>query len=157
MATSFSWFLAFGLGLVLVWLVALSVWVWQVTAHYSRLVGKTGNDDLRAILEKLIKGYEETSRQTQAAGEELKKLERKTHGHLQKVGVVRFNPFGDTGGNQSAAVALLDGGDSGIVILVLHGREGTRVYVKTVKNGRSQYDLSREEMEALEQARKEKR
>lgn len=157
MVTPLSWFVIFGLGLVLVWLVALSVWVYRVTAHYSRLAGKTGKDDLKVILEKLIKGYEETKRQTEITGEELKKLGRKTYGHIQKVGVVRFNPFGDTGGNQSAAVALLDGGDSGIVILVLHGREGTRVYVKTVKNGRSAYDLSREEMEALEQARKGKR
>src|SRR5437870_770055 len=50
----------------------------------------------------------------------------------QKISIVRFNPFGDTGGDQSFAIAVLDGHDSGYVLTSIHGRQGTRVYVKPI-------------------------
>lgn len=54
---------------------------------------------------------------------------------LHKCAVRRFNPFGESGGNQSFAVALLDGKGSGVVLSSLHTREGTRVFAKPVKQG----------------------
>jgi hypothetical protein len=72
---------------------------------------------------------------------------------LQRVGLVRYNPFDDTGGNQSFALALLDGEDDGLVISSLHARAGTRVYAKALLGGRSDGALSDEEAEALRLAR----
>lgn len=54
---------------------------------------------------------------------------------LHKCAVLRFNPFKETGGNQSFAVALLDGKGTGVVLSSLHTREGTRVFAKPVKQG----------------------
>jgi hypothetical protein len=68
---------------------------------------------------------------------------------IQRVGLVRFNPFEDTGGNQSFALALIDGQRDGIVISSLHSRTGTRVYAKGISGGRSDGALSDEEREAL--------
>jgi hypothetical protein len=68
---------------------------------------------------------------------------------IQRVGLVRFNPFEDTGGNQSFAVALTDAGGNGIVVSSLHSRTGTRVYAKAIAEGRSDAALSAEETEAL--------
>lgn len=68
---------------------------------------------------------------------------------VQRVGLVRFNPFEDTGGNQSFALALTDGGGDGFVISSLHSRTGTRLYAKAVVAGRSDSPLSAEEGEAL--------
>ena len=70
----------------------------------------------------------------------------------QKISLVRFNPFGDTGGDQSFSLAVLDAHDSGYVLTSIHGREGTRVYVKPVDLGKSKYQLSVEEQQALSQA-----
>lgn len=70
----------------------------------------------------------------------------------QKLAVVRYNPFGDTGGDQSFTLAILDAHDSGYVLTSIHGREGTRVYVKPVDQGKSTYQLSKEEQQALSQA-----
>jgi hypothetical protein len=64
-------------------------------------------------------------------------------------GLVRFNPFGDTGGNQSFALALLDSEGDGVVILSLHSREGTRIYVKPVKKGKAELKVSDEEERAI--------
>jgi uncharacterized protein DUF4446 len=72
---------------------------------------------------------------------------------FQHVGIVRFNPFEDTGGNQSFAVALLDAHSDGFVLSSLHSRVGTRVYAKVVAGGRAEATLSTEEAEALRLAR----
>ena len=68
---------------------------------------------------------------------------------IQRVGLVRYNPFEDTGGNQSFALAMTDAAGSGFIVSSLHSRTGTRVYAKTVIDGRSDGALSAEETEAL--------
>jgi hypothetical protein len=72
----------------------------------------------------------------------------------QKISIVRFNPFGDTGGDQSFVLAVLDAHNSGYVLTSIHGREGTRVYVKPIDESQSKYPLSEEERKALSQATK---
>lgn len=69
---------------------------------------------------------------------------------IQKAGVVRFNPFGDVGGNQSFAIALLDKCLNGVMILSLYSRDGVKVYSKQITEGKSaEYKLSKEEEEAI--------
>jgi len=79
-------------------------------------------------------------------------LERDVLGAFGRVGFVRFNPFEDTGGNQSFALALLDGRGDGFVVSSLHARAGTRVYAKAIAAGSSEAALSDEEAEALKEA-----
>jgi hypothetical protein len=71
---------------------------------------------------------------------------------VQRVGLVRFNPFEDTGGNQSFALALLDANGDGVVVSSLHARALTRVYGKAVTGGKSEAALSEEESQALRDA-----
>ena len=72
---------------------------------------------------------------------------------VHKVGLIRFNPFKDIGGDQSFAIAMLDGSETGLVISSLHKREGTRVYAKPVKKGESKrYTLTEEEKKAIKSA-----
>ena len=68
---------------------------------------------------------------------------------VQRVGLVRYNPFEETGGNQSFALAMTDANGDGVVISSLHARAGTRLYAKAVVAGRSDAALSAEEAEAL--------
>jgi hypothetical protein len=79
-------------------------------------------------------------------------VERELVGAFSRVGLVRFNPFEDTGGNQSFALAVLDGNGDGFVVSSLHARAGTRLYAKSVSRGASDSALSAEEAEALRQA-----
>jgi hypothetical protein len=71
---------------------------------------------------------------------------------VQRFAIVRFNPFEDTGGNQSFALALLDANGDGLVLTSLHSRAGTRVYAKAVTGGRSEAALSDEESRAVREA-----
>jgi hypothetical protein len=72
---------------------------------------------------------------------------------VQGVGVIRYNPFPDMGGNMSFSLALLDGRANGVVISVLNDRNGSRVYGKAVESGASTHPLSDEEQKALALAR----
>ena len=76
-------------------------------------------------------------------------IDERTQRSLQHIGLVRFNPFDDTGSDQSFAIALLDDRSDGIVISSLHGRANTRVFAKPVANGGSPHNLSDEESEAI--------
>lgn len=71
---------------------------------------------------------------------------------FSRVGLVRYNPFEETGGNQSFALALLDAEGDGWVLSSLHARSGTRVYAKAIAAGRSDTALSEEESAAIRQA-----
>lgn len=76
-------------------------------------------------------------------------IEGRSRRSLQHVGLVRFNPFEDTGSDQSFAIALLDDARDGIVISSLHGRANTRLFAKPVLGGTSPHTLSDEETQAI--------
>ena len=82
----------------------------------------------------------------------IKELENISEKTIQKIGVIRFDPFNGMGGNQSSVVALLDNRNNGFIISSLFLKDGNRVYTKTVKEGKSDYLLSDEESKALEKA-----
>lgn len=76
-------------------------------------------------------------------------IDQRARRSLQHIGLVRFNPFEDTGSDQSFAIALLDDQRDGIVISSLHGRSNTRVFAKPVSDGGSPHHLSEEESQAI--------
>lgn len=76
-------------------------------------------------------------------------IEGRTRRSLQHIGLVRFNPFEDTGSDQSFAIAMLDDQRDGVVVSSLHGRSNTRVFAKPVTGGTSQHHLSDEESQAI--------
>jgi len=88
---------------------------------------------------------------------DLKKIvesdQRSSLKHLQKTGLIRFNPFTNTGGDQSFVLAILNGHNDGFVISSLHSRDQTRTFAKSVKAGLGQKsELSKEEKSAIEMA-----
>lgn len=113
------------------------------------LSGKNGKN-----LEELIIKNEKDIKNMDAEVQEVftfcNKLHKLITRSIHKIGLVRFNPFGDIGGDQSFSVALLDGKDCGFVISSLHTKEGTRVYAKPIKEGVSEkYTLTEEEKQAI--------
>jgi hypothetical protein len=76
-------------------------------------------------------------------------LNERTQRSLQHIGMVRYNPFDDTGSDQSFAIALLDDRRDGVVLSSLHGRSNTRIFAKPVADGASAHNLSEEEAEAI--------
>jgi len=82
----------------------------------------------------------------------LKDISKRLKTSLTGVGVVRFNPFTNSGGNQSFAIALLDEHGNGVIISTLYGREKTSIFAKPISKYKSEFELTKEESEALKQA-----
>ena len=145
------------LSLVLVFaIIGLVVQSRRISHLEARLLGLTrGNDgaNLEDVLEDHLDTVERVVGYVDELAERAARLEARSERAFQRIGLVRFNPFEDTGSNQSFALALLDGRGDGIVISSLHTRSATRMYAKALAGGRADAALSDEESQAVELAR----
>jgi len=105
-------------------------------------------------IKEILASFNNLEKEVKKLSEELSVLKKEDKFSVQKVGVIRFNPFAEVGSDQSFSVALLDANDCGVVITSLFSREENRIYAKPLNNGQSQYLLSEEERQAIEQAKK---
>lgn len=138
-----------------VWLLILTGFLVQTIFHYRRLTNKIDKKDLQSILEKILKESKIQGREIEEIVKKVTRLDREEKRHLQKIGFIRFNPFSETGGSQSFVLSLLDEQDNGLVLSSLHSREATRFYAKKVKKGKGEdFELSKEEKEAVKRAKK---
>lgn len=147
-------FLFLSLVVIFVWLFALSVFFWRILQHYNRLAKGVSQKSLKTVLEDLIKDVDLTKKDIGYLKEYSDKIQKDGLLHIQKVGLVRFNPFKDTGGDQSFILSLIDGNDTGVIISGLYSRSGTRWYAKRVVDGKGlEHELSEEEKKALKEAK----
>jgi len=148
-------FFFIGLGLITVWLVTLTVLVVQMLSHYRNLTKNIAKKDLKSVLDELLKQSGEQTKTIKKITDQIKVLEDDSLGYLQKMGFLRFNPFADTGGDQSFILSLLDDQDNGVLVSSLHSRGTTRIYAKQVKAGKGKgFALSEEEKKVISQAKK---
>ena len=130
--------------------------IWRVTSlqrRFSAALGKSSEKgSLEQTLAKHLKRVDKVEGHLNQLDDAYRRLAAAGSLASQKISIVRFNPFGDTGGDQSFVLAVLDALNSGYVLTSIHGREGTRVYVKPIDESKSKYPLSEEEKQALTQA-----
>lgn len=126
----------------------------QVKQRFAASLGDGDTESLAHLLAANHARMKEVNRRLEELEVEYKHLVATSGLASQKISILRFNPFGDTGGDQSFSLAVLDSHDSGYVLTSIHGRQGTRVYVKPIDYGKSKYALSAEEEQALQQAAK---
>lgn len=105
-------------------------------------------------LQEVIEQLKSLKKEFRKISKELDCLKKESVFSVQKMGMVRFNPFKDLGGNQSFSIAFLDGNNDGVVVTSFYSREGNRVFGKPIKKGRSHHSLSEEEKKAIEIAKK---
>jgi hypothetical protein len=136
--------------LVLLGLVILEARrIGQLSRRLDRLTRGADGSSLDAVLDAHLDKVFAVARELDELSARSATLEAAGRKAIQRVGLVRFNPFEDTGGNQSFALALIDGCGSGFIVSSLHSRTGTRVYAKAISDGRSDGALSDEEQAAL--------
>ena len=142
-------------GVLFVAVLALALWLWKAEKRLRAFFAGKDAKSLEDVLVLLRKEMMEARRTLQSLDERVGDARERLRGSVQNVGIVRFNPFRDAGGDQSFCIALLDEGQNGVVISSLYARDGVRVYGKPVSGGASTYQLSREELEAIKKAIKE--
>lgn len=138
--------------LAFVWLVGLHRRLNQAVRHYERITRGVDGGDLKWILERELWRIQEASEKTDTLSGRADQMASALERCVQRVGVVRFNPFQDTGGDQSFSIALLDGRGDGLVLTGMYSRKETRFYAKPVQARASSYTLSPEESRAIQQA-----
>lgn len=137
------------------WLSILTFLWWQARISSQHLTSGMDKVNWQTVSDKLVKHIEVETGRISDLGKIVEDIKKNNLYNIQKVGLVRFNPFAETGGDQSFCLALLDGEDSGLVISSLHSRETTRIYAKPVRKGKSAgYDLSAEEKQSILKAKK---
>jgi hypothetical protein len=131
----------------------LSWVVFKVRKHYYNLISATKKERLDAILDELLQTDKKLTIDVEDIKKQLKEEIKQSQLHLQKVGLIRFNPFDRIGGEQSFVVALLNKEHTGLIINFIYTREGLRVYTKKVNKGKGdEYELSEEEKKAIEKS-----
>ena len=120
---------------------------------YNKFMKKIGNGkNIEEDLENYMYRVERVEKQNAEIISYCKNLDDEVAKCIQKVGIVRYSAFKDTGSDLSFAVAMLDENNDGIVFNGIYSREMSNIYAKPVKNGVSEYTLSEEEKESIRRA-----
>lgn len=125
----------------------------SIRKDYLNFMKKLGNgENIEEILRGYIKKVENVEKNNKEIYEYCKRLDMDVSKCIQKVGILRYSAFKDTGSDLSFTLALLDQNDDGIVLNGIYSREMSNIYAKPIKNGTSTYTVSEEEKEAIKRA-----
>ena len=153
MYSDWSVFAVGAVAAVFIWLLVLSYLVGRQNNFLKSLFPKSGERDIRQKLEEVLNQIEEFKLGSDDFRKKLNNFEKEGLGYIQRIELLRYNPYEDTGGDQSFTLALLNEEGSGIVLTSLHARSGTRVFAKSVSEGKaSKYQFSEEEETVIRRA-----
>ena len=138
-------------GLALLLALAFYLKLRRVRKAQVVLLG-TGKDDLVDFAVSLQTRMDDLHRAVDEIAAGLARLDKRIDGCLSHTSIVRYDAYEDAGGHQSASLAFLDAGRSGVVVSAIQGRDYARIYVKELDRGRPSVALSPEEQEAVERA-----
>lgn len=133
-------------------LLIMSGWILFLHIRIARLTRGANGSSLEKIFIDTLRQVESLDQQTQSLESHSTRRDQEFMNSLQGIGFVRFNPFGDTGGQQSFACAMIDHHGTGIILSSLYAREKMRMFAKLVTRGIPEQELSIEEQQALKQA-----
>lgn len=134
---------------VFVWLLILTILLIKTTNHYQELVKGTNKRRLNEILDQLVEDKKKSIDLINDLQSRLKSLEEEKNFYLQKIGLVRYNPFEEKG-EKSFVLSLLDKNNSGILLNCIYTRDGLRIYFKEIIKGKQEKgQLSEEEEKAV--------
>jgi hypothetical protein len=149
-------YVVIGLGAVLcgviAWVVVLQVRLSRMIAQYRRLMEGTDSASLEQALNAYVGEVRQALETVSDLESKTRRMDRTLKHSMQWMGIIRFNPFRNTGGAQSFAWAIVDGHGDGIVVSSLHARENTRVYAKPLHRWESAHTLTDEEKQAIARA-----
>jgi uncharacterized protein DUF4446 len=123
----------------------------RVRAGQNVLLGG-GSRDLVDFAVSLQARVDELNRSVDALGAKVERVDARVDGTVSRTAIVRYDAYENSGGHQSASVALLDASRTGVVLSAIQGRDYARIYVKEVDRGRASIALSPEEQEAVDRA-----
>lgn len=137
------------LGVLFLALLAIGLRLWHLEKRLKVLLGAGETKSIESHVLTHASEIEDLRKEAEYLRDFAGHLERKSLDAVQKIGMVRFNPFADSGGDQSFVIVLLDAHDNGIALSSLYSQGRPMVYAKPIERGTSRYPLSGEEQDAL--------
>jgi len=138
--------------IVFVWLTFLTAFLVWFVWIFKNLIKDSKDKDFVKVFSNILKVQEVNTKNMATLKKDFDTFVAGSVNHVQKIGLVKYNPFSETGGEHSFSLALLDGKKNGIIITSLHSRVNTRVYLKAVEKGKGKIELSDEEKKTLKDA-----
>lgn len=135
--------------------IGLASWTWikvKRVRDAQRLLLGGGRRDLVDFAVSLQGRIDDLNRAVDEVAAGLSRIDRRVDGTVANTSIVRYDAYEDTGGHQSASVAMLDSARSGIVLTAIQGRDYARIYMKELERGRASVALSPEEQDAVDRA-----
>ena len=135
--------------------IGLAWWAWVKVKRVrdaQRLLLGGGRRDLVDFAVSLQARIDDLHRSVDEVAAGLARVDRRVDGTVSNTSIVRYDAYEDTGGHQSASVAMLDSARTGIVVTAIQGRDYARIYMKELERGRASVALSPEEQEAVDRA-----
>ncbi len=149
--------LGFVCGILCIWCIILTMLLAKEKQILKELGKGVTKKDLLSLLKQISDSLHNASNRIETIEQHISEIKTDNRHHFQRLGFIRFNPFSDTGGDQSFCLCLLDQNNNGIVITSLHSRDATRLYAKQVYfDSVKQADFSEEEWKAFVAAKKSK-
>jgi len=138
---------------IIIYLSILTYYLNKYKMLLTKLVNFSSKENLADILNSILVKLDGDKENINHIKDEIQRQSVRNLGFIQRVGILRYNPFSDTGGDQSFVMALLNGEDTGIVLTSLHNRGQSRWYAKNVRQGKGVgHELSKEEEKAIKMA-----
>ena len=135
--------------------LGLAWWAWikvRRVREAQRLLLGGGRRDLVDFAVSLQSRIDDLHSAVDEVAAGLARVDRRIDATVANTSIVRYDAYEDTGGHQSASVALLDSARTGVVVTAIQGRDYARIYMKELERGRPSVALSPEETEAVERA-----
>lgn len=142
-------------GILIIWSAALTYFFFRFQSSLAKINRGGKNENILDVLSEVLEKEKKIENKLIDTNRKVEGLLFDAQFYIQKIGLVRFNPFNDTGGDQSFILSLVDEKDSGVVVSGLHTRNGTRWYAKQVFEGKGvEHELSNDEIKAIRAAKK---
>ena len=149
----FICFLGIGVIILFILYIINTIRLFKLRRNYKNFMSKLGKgENVEELLKEYITTVDNVARENKQIENYCTKIDKKLDSCIQRVGLVRYNAFKDTGSDLSFAVALLDEEYNGIVLNGIYARDMSNNYAKPIVNGKSIYTLSEEEKQSIQKA-----
>jgi hypothetical protein len=139
------------LGILIALNIALIVLVSKLKKRLDAFL-KNGKQDIGAVLAEQIQKTQKHEQNSKEMSDKIARLQEISNKSFQKIGIKRYSPFSEVGGDQSFSLCLLDSQNNGFIITSHFGRDFNRIYAKPIDQGACKHPLSKEEKETIAQA-----
>ncbi|MBI3633555.1 MAG: DUF4446 family protein [Candidatus Vogelbacteria bacterium] len=132
--------------------IILLIWIIVLELRIKKLLRGKGGDDLEDLIRRTNSDLEGLIRSKEEVRKDISEIRDRMRHHIRGIKTVRFNPFKDSGSNQSFATAFISDEGDGVVISSLYSRDRVGIYAKPLEDHQSEYELTDEEKRAINEA-----